>query len=151
IRGAARDLAFGGIDEEGRDHEFALLEVRDRPQVDLVVMRVLKDRSDREADDRNGDDAADHGAEAERRAFEERAAGETVAGFRSSRRRFGGGLSTTRGRLGAEIAAPGVGRDVAHPEEAEQDRQRSPDRDGWPTDDKPDEDAHDADREADRP
>ena len=114
-------------------------------------MRVLKDRSDREADDRHCDDAADHGAEAERRAFKERAAGETVAGFRSSRRRFGGGLSTTRGRLGAEIAAPGVRRDIAHPEEAENDRQPGADRGGRPADDQPDQDAHDADREADRP
>ena len=160
---AARDLAFGGIAQEGRDHELALLEVRDRPQVDLVVVRVLKHRSDREADDRDGDDARDYRTQAERGSFEEDAAREALARLRRGHPRFargsrwsggalGGGLGTARGGHGDDVrVAAVVTRGVAHPEEAEDDGDDDADRSGGPADDQADEDADDPDREADRP
>ena len=82
----------------------------------------------REAGDRHGDDAADHAAEAERRALEELAAREALAGLgcgiasptsQAGRRRRPRRLAALRldvDRLPAEL-----GGRVARPEEAEDD------------------------------
>src|SRR5262249_20545134 len=66
-----RDLAFDRVADVRRDNDLALLEVRERTEVDFVLMMVLEYRTDREAEDRHGDDAGDHAAETERRALEE--------------------------------------------------------------------------------
>src|SRR6185437_12101269 len=149
---ATGDLALRRVEQEGRDHELALLEVLDRPEVDLVVVLVLEDRRDREADDGHGEDPGNDGAESERRALEEHVAVDAL-GLRWSRRRlaFARRDRGSARRRGWELTPPVVAGDVADPEEAKNDCQGRADRHGGPADDQPDENADDADREADRP
>ncbi|TML39578.1 MAG: hypothetical protein E6G25_08115 [Actinobacteria bacterium] len=162
VGGSAGDFACGRIAQEGRGHELAFLEVVDRAQVDLIVVLVLEDRRDREADNGHGDNAGDHAPEAERRPLEEDVAREALARLRRRHRRlapvgrhgrraFGGRLGAAHRGLRADVAVPIVAGHVAHPEEAEDERDPGADGHSSPTDNQADEDADDADREADRP
>jgi hypothetical protein len=71
---AAGDLADLRVLEVGGDHELALGEVLDRPEVDVLLLLVRESGQHGEAEHGQRQDAADDTAEAERRGGEEGAA-----------------------------------------------------------------------------
>ena len=146
-----RHLALGGILEERRDDVLALREVRERPEIDVLMLVVLESRNHREAERRQRDETADDAAEPERAELEEDRAA-VGRNLLSARRRRSSATST--------VAVPGTGACAGSrmprvrsydPEEAEHDGERRPDHDAPPADHESDEQADDADREADRP
>ncbi len=149
---APRHLADRRILQVGGDHELALGEVLDRPEVDALPLLVRERGQNREAEDRQGDDATDHGAETECARGEERAPRiRPLLILARVRRGCGGGqrrarLGLDRGRRRAHRP-----RDVADPEEAEDERDHGADHRGDGADDETGEENRDADREADRP
>jgi hypothetical protein len=110
-------------------------------------------RDDRDPGHRNGDQAADHAAEAERGGLEEPRAREALdlALVRERQResRLGrGARAHRRRRLPVQVGAAG---DVAHPEEAEDERDHGADRGHEPTHDDSRQEDGNADGEPDRP
>ncbi len=160
VRRAAAHLALLRVLEEGGDVPLPVRVLVERPEVDVLRLDVGEGRQDGEPEHGHGDDAADHGPEAERRALEEAAARKALAGGRRGHRgladvrRQRGSLRGGRAPLGLDRRrrAPVLGRRLAHPEEAEDEHQRAPDRgDHLGVHDEPDQEDGDADREADRP
>ena len=122
-----------------------------RPEVVILVALLQERRRDHEAEDRDGDEPADHGAEAEGRDLEELRARVAVGGIL---RRQLLALDDRRAALGRHLVRLGQLRargQVAHPEEAEDEREDRAERGDVPGDDQADEEHHDADGEADRP
>ena len=106
-------------------------EVRERAEVDLVLLLAEETREEREAGDGHGDHAADHAAEAERRALEEAAAGDR-GGPWAARGRLpaarSGAARASRSALDRYRLRAQLGGRLAGPEEAEDDGDRTADR-----------------------
>jgi hypothetical protein len=126
-----------GVPLEGRHVVLAFLEIAERAEVDLLGLLLHEAGDQRGGGDGQGDDRADQRAEPERRALEELAARKALAGLGLRRRRStvrGGDLPVARRDGGLP-----PGRDLAHPEEAEDEREAGADRGDVPADDQPDE------------
>ena len=151
-RRAARDGSLGLVGRERRDHALAFGEVRERPDVVILEALLQERRRDHEAEGGHRDETADDAAQTERRQFEELRARVALVGRGRRQLRLGGGRSG--GALGLDLGCVGeraAGRQVAHPEQREHDRDDRADADDHPGDDHADEQHDHADGEPDGP
>jgi hypothetical protein len=151
-----RHLTLRLVAQERRDLEPPLGKVFERAEVDALWVLVHERRRDHEPKGRHGDEAADHRAQAERRAFEEhrpRVALGLPVDRRRARDRFGRdgrGSGRTRLRLDLDGRRVAAGR-VSDPERRADNGDRGADRGDVPAEDQAEEQARRTDRKADRP
>ena len=148
------DLTLLDIDDERGDVPLVEREVREWPEVDLVLLLAEERRQGRKTGNGHDDQTPDHGAESERCALEEDATrhGGVRQRLLGSRRPLARFLHLAPLRLDDNVLPAQLGSRVARPEDGENDRDRGADRrDQQRVDDESDEDDDDPDREADRP
>jgi hypothetical protein len=135
------DQSLPLLGEELRDEELILGIVVERSEIDRVVFLADERGRNHESERGDGDDAADERSDAERGALEEAIARIALHFGRFFRLgelgdRRGGGLFHRR--------PTDVARDVADPQEPEEDRDHRADSRDGPTDDQSDEDEREA-------